>query len=602
MTSPGWSRPRLIDQVERHSYPTTSTPIPTNPSPTATTKKHLPSNLYIPPSPSSSTGEHLQNHPSDKDFTEVPQAPTSTRPYPATKELNNLPGTFPATPGASSTMRGGEPPADNSLGTKVIESQTFPSRSHEPEPNEAKEGAKPARKNSLIPKLFTRAKSPTKDVPPNVTEAEAPKSSLDKARTLSDNARPASIATEASQLDKLNDIDHTEAQTSREATDPLVSSECAEDNPSMTTEAPSSEASDRTLQGGLPTGQMPSNPVDSLSPRAAAVDRGNHSYSESAAGQKPPETNEIRGPEATLRAMEGHWRGHSIASSANYTDHSGIPENLSSQDLEPPTKVRLDIFLEPLNAARPPPTRDSSLDYGNVPHEASASGSKLENPSTVRFRETSREAWDDESQHSIHTLKRKRSGPSGPEPMGTIIPIKRSNSSISHLIGFWEPIKDISNKTSTANPNGGTRKPPALTSQPNAVPGGVPAAGKKTHTDGKDVETHAGLLHPIEDQPGAKSGQIPSARDDSDFPEEGPSTLPDALSGLRPVSDVTPPVLPRPTKGKVAVRKARNAAWRPFLLRIALGRQLAAQTKPGLRLLAKGETLEEDDPLISNAH
>ena len=42
-------------------------------------------------------------------------------------------------------------------------------------------------------------------------------------------------------------------------------------------------------------------------------------------------------------------------------------------------------------------------------------------------------------------------------------------------------------------------------------------------------------------------------------------------------------------KGKLYLRKARNAAARKVILKITLGRQLASETKPKLRKLAKGE-------------
>lgn len=50
----------------------------------------------------------------------------------------------------------------------------------------------------------------------------------------------------------------------------------------------------------------------------------------------------------------------------------------------------------------------------------------------------------------------------------------------------------------------------------------------------------------------------------------------------------------RVRRRKLYVRKARNAAARRILLEIALGRQLASQTKPALRRLANGETITPD--------
>ncbi|KAI9720391.1 MAG: hypothetical protein M1812_002897 [Candelaria pacifica] len=600
MASPGWSRPRLLDQVERHSYPTTSTPIPTTPSPTATTKKHLPSNLYIPPSHTTSTSDLPQRHPSCRGSGEVPQAPTSIEPYPTTEDLSTLPGSFPATPEAASTTKGADRTAGNSLGTRVIESQPSSSTSNVPEPSEGPEGAKPARKHSLIPKLFSRTKSPSKEIASNGTEVEVPRLSQEKTTTPPQTASPQSVFRGTDHLNSPKDTGHVGSQTSQEPLEPLVSSESTEGNPSISIEAPGSETSDKTLRGGSSTGQKAADTANDSSPMPVAESWGN-TWPDESAEQKPAQKDEIRSPEPAAKTMKGHRRGHSVSSSANYTDHSGIPENYSSQDLAPPTKVRLDIFLESLNATRSMPVQDPQMDHDDIPHESPARSSKAANTSAIRFSETSREAWDDESQHSTQTLKRKRSGPSGPELIGTTPKVRRSSSSISHLIGFWEPIKDGPMKSSSGKPSSGARKQPELPYGSDTTGGAVPTTDEPRTPDEEDG-THVGLSNNPEAQRGATIVPVPASRDGSFLPDEAPGTLPDALSGMRPISDMTPPVLPRPAKGKVVVRKVRNAAWRPFLLKIALGRQLAAQTKPGLRMLAKGETLEEDDPLISNAH
>ena len=55
------------------------------------------------------------------------------------------------------------------------------------------------------------------------------------------------------------------------------------------------------------------------------------------------------------------------------------------------------------------------------------------------------------------------------------------------------------------------------------------------------------------------------------------------------------PNLPPVKKRKLYVRKARNAAARKVVLDITLGRELAKQTKPALRRLARGERVTFDD-------
>lgn len=57
-------------------------------------------------------------------------------------------------------------------------------------------------------------------------------------------------------------------------------------------------------------------------------------------------------------------------------------------------------------------------------------------------------------------------------------------------------------------------------------------------------------------------------------------------------SDAEEPPTPRIKRRKLYLRKARNAAARKVILNITLGRQLAGQTKPALRLLANGESLD----------
>ncbi len=56
----------------------------------------------------------------------------------------------------------------------------------------------------------------------------------------------------------------------------------------------------------------------------------------------------------------------------------------------------------------------------------------------------------------------------------------------------------------------------------------------------------------------------------------------------RPCTDCPPP---RVGKGKKFVRKVRNAACRPIVLKVILGRELACPTKEALRMLARGEEL-----------
>lgn len=57
-------------------------------------------------------------------------------------------------------------------------------------------------------------------------------------------------------------------------------------------------------------------------------------------------------------------------------------------------------------------------------------------------------------------------------------------------------------------------------------------------------------------------------------------------------SDAEEPATPRIKRRKLYLRKARNAAARKVILNLTLGRQLADQTKPALRLLASGESLD----------
>ena len=49
---------------------------------------------------------------------------------------------------------------------------------------------------------------------------------------------------------------------------------------------------------------------------------------------------------------------------------------------------------------------------------------------------------------------------------------------------------------------------------------------------------------------------------------------------------------PKVKKRKIMLRKSRNAVMRKHFLQLCLGRQLAEHTKPALRLLAHGESVE----------
>ena len=55
-------------------------------------------------------------------------------------------------------------------------------------------------------------------------------------------------------------------------------------------------------------------------------------------------------------------------------------------------------------------------------------------------------------------------------------------------------------------------------------------------------------------------------------------------------------------KRKLVVRKSRNLLMRKHFLQMCLGRELAAQTKPALRRLAKGEPVAEETDVASERH
>ncbi|KAI9813095.1 MAG: hypothetical protein M1827_004315 [Pycnora praestabilis] len=136
---------------------------------------------------------------------------------------------------------------------------------------------------------------------------------------------------------------------------------------------------------------------------------------------------------------------------------------------------------------------------------------------------------------------------------------KRS-SSIASLIDFWEPPRENAKKH---------QKSPDPLSETPLQESDEPAQMEKSARSAHDQESISPLL--------------------PDMPN--PPTF-GALSGMKPISNQPSPQLPPPRKHKLFVRKVRNAAWRTPMLKIALGRKLAAQTKPALRLLAKGERLD----------
>ena len=78
---------------------------------------------------------------------------------------------------------------------------------------------------------------------------------------------------------------------------------------------------------------------------------------------------------------------------------------------------------------------------------------------------------------------------------------------------------------------------------------------------------------------------------------ELPSTSPvdDANVLSDPLEGASAPVLPPLKRRKLYLRKARNIAMRKTVLKAVLGRQLAAQTKPALRMLAHGERVLPTD-------
>lgn len=109
---------------------------------------------------------------------------------------------------------------------------------------------------------------------------------------------------------------------------------------------------------------------------------------------------------------------------------------------------------------------------------------------------------------------------------------------------------------------------------------------------------------------------VPTALEDMEPREEHPtSTVAETLNELPSTSHVTDvtkvlpdplegasaPVLPPVKRRKLYLRKARNLAMRKTVLKVMLGRQLAGQTKPALRMLAHGETLLPEDLSALNA-
>lgn len=56
--------------------------------------------------------------------------------------------------------------------------------------------------------------------------------------------------------------------------------------------------------------------------------------------------------------------------------------------------------------------------------------------------------------------------------------------------------------------------------------------------------------------------------------------------------DIEDPGKPKVKRRKLVLRKSRNVMMREHFLQLVLGRQLAAHTKPALRLLAHGEPLK----------
>ncbi|MCJ1299146.1 hypothetical protein MMC08_001937 [Hypocenomyce scalaris] len=92
-------------------------------------------------------------------------------------------------------------------------------------------------------------------------------------------------------------------------------------------------------------------------------------------------------------------------------------------------------------------------------------------------------------------------------------------------------------------------------------------------------------IEPTEALPAATMAEILNELPSTSLPVDDANVLSDPLEGA------SAPVLPPLRRRKLYLRKVRNLAMRKTVLKAVLGRQLAAQTKPALRMLAHGERL-----------